>query len=87
MMAELIKYHIPKIVEIHNYSAASSTQQKMYNWTTLNKKVLKKLGMQLSKKDIEAILAYEPMSVENILKVVYRKVISKGELDPRVQTE
>ncbi len=74
MMAELIKFHIPKLVEIHNYSAASSTQQKQYNWNTLNKKVLKKLGLQLSKKEIDAIINYEPMAVENILKVVYRRV-------------
>ena len=74
-MAELIKYHIPKIVEIHNYSSASSTQQKQYNWSTLNKKVLKRLGIQLSKKDIDNIIAFEAMAVENILKNVYRKVL------------
>ncbi len=36
MMAELIKHHAPKLVELHNYPSASSTQQKLYNWTTLN---------------------------------------------------
>jgi len=36
--------------------------------------VLKKLGLQLSKKEIDAIINYEPMAVENILKVVYRRV-------------
>jgi hypothetical protein len=38
-MAELIKNHIPKLVEIHNYPAASSTSQKNYNWATLNRKL------------------------------------------------
>jgi hypothetical protein len=36
LMAEMIKNHIPKIVELHNYPAASSTSQKNYNWATLN---------------------------------------------------
>lgn len=76
MMAELIKFHLPRLVEIHNYSAASSTQQKLYNWNTLNKKVLKKLGIQLSKKEIDAIINYEQMAVESVLKVIYRKVIN-----------
>jgi hypothetical protein len=37
LMAEMVKYHIPKIVELHNYPSASSTSQKNYNWTTLNR--------------------------------------------------
>ena len=36
-MAELVKNHIPKLVEIHNYPSASSTSQKNYNWATLNR--------------------------------------------------
>lgn len=41
MLAELIKHHSPKLVEIHNYPSASSNQQKLYNWTTLNSKIIK----------------------------------------------
>ncbi len=37
-MAELIKNHIPRLVELHNYPSASSTSQKNYNWATLNRK-------------------------------------------------
>jgi beta-galactosidase/beta-glucuronidase len=36
LMAELIKHHIPRLVELHNYPPASSTMQKFYNWSTLN---------------------------------------------------
>jgi hypothetical protein len=35
-MAELVKHYIPNIVELHNYPAAHSTTQKLYNWNTLN---------------------------------------------------
>ena len=40
LMAELIKNHIPRLVELHNYPSASSTSQKNYNWATLNRKDL-----------------------------------------------
>ncbi len=40
MLAEIIKHSIPNIVELHNYSTAHSTTQKLYNWNTLNRKQL-----------------------------------------------
>jgi len=46
-MAELIKHHIPKIVEIHNYSAACSATQKNYNWVTLNRIIINLLTLHL----------------------------------------
>ena len=38
-MAEMVHHYFPKLVELHNYSAAHNTMQKMYNWNTLNTKV------------------------------------------------
>ena len=38
LMAEIVAQNIPRIVELHNYSAANSTKQKYYNWDTLNSK-------------------------------------------------
>ena len=38
MTAELIKHFIPKLVELHNYTPANSTHQKLENWKTLNSK-------------------------------------------------
>ena len=49
-MAELIKHYFPKMIDIHNYSAANSVQQKLYNWETLNRKVIKRLGYQVHEK-------------------------------------
>ena len=74
MIAELVKNQIPKIVELHNYSSTSSTTQKLYNWNTLNQKVFKKLGFQISKKEIDSVISFQPMSVENILKILHAKV-------------
>ena len=36
LLAETVHYFYPKLVEMHNYSAANSNSQKMYNWQTLN---------------------------------------------------
>lgn len=39
-MAELVHHFFPRLVELHNYSPAHNSVQKMYNWATLNQKVL-----------------------------------------------
>ena len=36
-MAEMVKHFFPKLVDLHNYSAAHSVSQKLYNWNTLNR--------------------------------------------------
>ena len=41
--------------------------QKTYNWNTLNVKVLKKLNLNLSKKEIENTVNMVPDCIEKIL--------------------
>lgn len=36
LFAEVVHHYFPKMVELHNYSSASSVRQKLYNWSTLN---------------------------------------------------
>lgn len=36
LMAEVIYNFIPRLVEMHNYSAQHSVDKKIYNWQTLN---------------------------------------------------
>ena len=67
LLAEIIKHSLPKLVDMHNYSQAHSVSQKTYNWNTLNVKVLKKLGLNLSKKEIESIVNMEPDAIEKVL--------------------
>lgn len=68
LMAEIARHFFPKLVQIHNYSAASSYSQKMYNWNTLNQKVLRKLDFMLSKEEIDAIVKCKTGAIEFILK-------------------
>jgi len=51
LVAEVVQHFFPKIVELHNYSAANSLQQKLYNWNTLNTKLFRKLGFQLPREE------------------------------------
>lgn len=37
MAAEVVKYFFPKLVDLHNYVSANSTQQKLSNWNLLNR--------------------------------------------------
>ncbi|CAD8163360.1 unnamed protein product [Paramecium pentaurelia] len=74
LMAEIVHHYFPKLVELHNYSQANSTQTKQYNWNTLNTKVLKKLGFQLSQKDIDSIIQVEERAIERVLKVIQEKI-------------
>lgn len=38
---QVVAYYFPKLVDLHNYTAANSVGQKTYNWKTLNEKVQK----------------------------------------------
>lgn len=74
LLAEMIKYHYPRLVEMHNYPSACSTKQKLSNWNTLNSKVLKKLGLKISKEEINDVMNSKPNAIENLLAKVYRVI-------------
>jgi len=75
LFAEIVHNHFPKLVEIHNYSAANSHTQKMYNWNTLNQKVLKRLGYQIHAQDLEDVTKAAPGAIERLLKVLQDRIL------------
>lgn len=70
----MVKHFLPNLVELHNYSAAHSVQQKTYNWNTLNQKVLKKINLGLSPKDIKDAVEMVPETIERVLFSVRFKI-------------
>ena len=62
LVAEVIAHFYPRLVELHNYSSANATTQKVYNWQTLNSRALKKLGFQIRRESswTSATAAREP---------------------------
>lgn len=76
LMAELVKSLAPNLVELHNYPSASSTKQKQQNWQTLNRKVMRQLGINISQQEIDGIINCKPFAVEQVLAKVYQKFFS-----------
>ena len=74
LMAEVLKYLYPRLVNLHNYPEVHSTKQKIYNWQTLNNKVFKKIEIPLSKKTIDSLANSEQGVIEKVLKKLYLKV-------------
>ncbi|XP_017769531.1 PREDICTED: sperm flagellar protein 1-like [Nicrophorus vespilloides] len=69
-LAEILKMHFPKLVDLHNYTPKNSVSQKLINWSTLQRKVLSKLRMNLSKGTMEELARAEPGAVEKVLSQV-----------------
>lgn len=74
LLAEIISVYFPSMVELHNYSAANSVQQKMYNFDTLNTRVLKKLGFQISRSTIDDVVKCKAGAIENVLNSLQIKM-------------
>lgn len=77
LLAEIIKYYHPKLVEIHNYPSASSTKQKLSNWNTLNLKVLKKIKLNVTQDEILEIVNCKPKAIEKLLLRLYYVLVKK----------
>lgn len=74
LLAEVVAAYFPHLVEIHNYPAANSQKQKIYNFETLNNRVLKKLGFTIPRPVIEDIVNCKPGSVEHVLNTLQYKM-------------
>lgn len=75
LAAECIAHYHPKLVELHNYPAANSVQQKLYNWDTLNVRVLRKLQATLTRAEIEALVQCRPGAIETFLNGLRLKLL------------
>ncbi|ELK34525.1 Sperm flagellar protein 1 [Myotis davidii] len=67
LVAEVIKFYFPKMVEMHNYVPANSLQQKLSNWGHLNRKVLNKLNFSVPEDVMHQIVQCTPGVVELVL--------------------
>ena len=81
LFAEMIKYHYPRLVDLHNYPSASSTKAKIINWETLNKKVLKKIGLKLGKNEIDDLVRSKPNAIENLLGKLYNVINGRPQMN------
>ena len=74
LIAEVIHAYFPQLVELHNFTPANSVKQKIYNFETLNQRVLKKLGYVISRQVIDDVVNGKPGSVEIVLNTLQFKM-------------
>lgn len=87
LLAEIVHAYFPDLVELHNYTATSSTQQKIYNLEALNNRVLRKLSYQLTKTQIDDIVHCRAGAVENVLNALQFKMAKYREKKARSASE
>ncbi|XP_077585991.1 sperm flagellar protein 1 [Stigmatopora nigra] len=74
MVAEVVKHYCPKIIDLHNYTPASSTQQKLSNWNLLNRKVFSKLNFNVPEKSVKKIVLRSAGVIESVLSDLREKI-------------
>jgi hypothetical protein len=74
LVAEIIKHFLPNNIELHNYTPASSLDQKKANWAILNLKVFSKLGINLPDSIIGNICNSRPGFIEVLLHNLRLKI-------------
>ncbi|XP_049456464.1 sperm flagellar protein 1 [Epinephelus fuscoguttatus] len=79
MAAEVVKYFFPKLVDLHNYIPANSTQQKLSNWNLLNRKVFSKLNFHVPEETVKRIVLSTAGVIEPVLSALREKIDKKLE--------
>ncbi|XP_028177933.1 sperm flagellar protein 1-like [Ostrinia furnacalis] len=85
LLAEILCVHYPKLVEMHNYPPRNSHALKLNNWMTLNRKVLKKLKLNLCCNTMEQLANCAPGVIERVLLMVRDKIRRDEELNKSVK--
>ena len=67
LMAEVVAHFFPRLVDLHNYDQALRVDTKIYNWKTLNNKVLKKFNFNLDTETITELASSKPGVIEDVL--------------------
>lgn len=67
LVAEIVYHFIPKMVDLHNYSPANSTTQKLDNWNLLKRRCFGKLQYNIEEDYVKGVVACKPGIVELVL--------------------
>lgn len=66
-LAEILKQLYPNLVTMHSYQQKNSVKSKYSNWSVLNKKVLSKISLALTEKEMLRLSNTEPGAIEDVL--------------------
>ncbi|XP_063541779.1 uncharacterized protein LOC134750519 [Cydia strobilella] len=87
LLAEILSVYYPKLVEMHNYPPRNSHALKLNNWMTLNRKVLRKLKLNLCCSTMEQLSNCAPGVIERVLIMVKEKIHRDEELNKSKEGE
>uniref|UniRef100_A0A8C5H424 Calponin-homology (CH) domain-containing protein n=1 Tax=Gouania willdenowi TaxID=441366 RepID=A0A8C5H424_GOUWI len=74
MAAEVVKHFFPKMVDLHNYVPANSTQKKISNWELLNKKVFPQLNFHVPESTVKKIALNTAGVILPVLRSLQNKI-------------
>lgn len=74
LLAGILKCEFPNLVELHNYSVCFAVHGKVENWNMMNRKVLKKLGINLKPEEIEKLAKADTNFMEEILFKIMKQI-------------
>ncbi|XP_060524015.1 sperm flagellar protein 1-like [Cylas formicarius] len=86
-LAEILKTHFPKLVDLHNYAPRNSLQHKLINWDMINKKVLNKLKINLTSNEQEQLARGKPGAIEKLLMKIKVKIEKSAHKDESSSTK
>ena len=87
LIAEIVQYYLPDLVDLHNYSSANSLDHKKSNWDTLNKKVLSNFGLDIPDVIRNGLCNCKPGLVEVLLHNLRLKIDEELELKDKYEEE
>ncbi len=86
LVAELIDYFCPQLVDLPQYRTCNATAGKIDNWNTLNRNPLRKLGLQLSRAEIIAVTGQKLPALEKMLMLLHDKISEVRAIAPHSVT-
>ncbi|CAF0987502.1 unnamed protein product [Rotaria sordida] len=80
LVAEIIYYYLPELVDLQNYNSANSLEHKKSNWKMLNKKILSNIGLDIPDVIISGLSNCKPGLIEVLLFNLRLKIDEQLEL-------
>ncbi|XP_033920664.1 sperm flagellar protein 1 [Melopsittacus undulatus] len=86
LAAELVKFFLPSLVQLHSYVPACSSAQKFANWGHLNRTVLSRLDLCLPQDVIRQLVQSQPGAAERVLVLLRSRIQERlrQNMDPGV---
>ncbi|EDW75319.2 uncharacterized protein Dwil_GK20109 [Drosophila willistoni] len=66
-LARLLSRYFPGLVDVNFYPARNSVRSKLDNWEQFNKRVLSKLGVHMTRDEMDRVARSVPGSIELLL--------------------